>query len=171
MINNYLYSDQLINWSDNYETTYYLLFAKKKKTSNKQDLFDRSRYPQRFVNRTLQTLWKTRLQMFERTRSWSQILPVDKLSQSKSNSGLCPTILPTTSKTIFIQLQRNSRNVKGNLRDKSGNPAPQKGIVKIKYGYHKSTFQLYKYRNCRKFSLQYASGFLCRKNSYKGGKS
>ena len=174
MINNVVYSDQLYNWSVDHETKSHFILAQKAKSPRQKNLFYCPGYPQRFVDTTIQTMWKTRMQMHERTRPWTQILFVYQSNRPKSKSGLCTPKLQRTSTTIRGQLQTDSTNVKRNLRNKSRNLKTQRKTLENTDGYHsKPVFCYHRFRNGRNDPFQYVARFFSSKfaiNYFKRGK-
>ena len=88
MIKESLISDQLFNWSDNARINIYrsistTLFVVKAVYKVK------TQHNKRISNREVQTLWESWLSLYERrTRTWSQVLSVYKLSKRKTKNDL-----------------------------------------------------------------------------------
>ena len=86
--------------------------------------------PPRFPHRALQTLWQARLQMRQRSRARSQVLPVRKLSPFAPANGLCAAGVSRPDQEVSCQLSARSRNLRGDLRNQSRTAAPARDALR-----------------------------------------
>jgi len=156
MKNDRLLSDQLITWSDNYEESICHIITQKKKSSGPPTTA-RGGHPSRISDRTLQEMWKTRLPVCQRTRTWAQILSFHKSNEKKSSDGLCPSELSRASRSLPGELSINQGNPQRNLRYQLRTSASQGAIVGNKYVLR---HYRHKHRRCSPVGCQYDQGIV-----------
>ena len=119
-----LISDQFYNWSDKYAKQTYLHSSTKTKNASaahaRLDCCSAG-----LPHRTLQALWKTWVQLCQRPRPWSQVLPFGQQTGQKARDGLCSPRLFGKSKRASREFSQNKINSGGALRDQSRTPAAQ----------------------------------------------
>lgn len=124
--------DQLNTWSDNYTPqdaqTSLVRFAKAATAALAPAAPARSLAP-RLPHRTLQTLRQSGMQMRPRARSWTQVLPLRKLSRTTPANGLRPPGFSAAGHRISRSLPPAPQNCRGDLPDQSRTPAPARGLV------------------------------------------
>jgi len=127
-----LVSDQLLAWSDeNIEADRDRLA--KAPPSAPAPIAPAQSGPSRFPHRTLQTLWQARVQMRPRPRSWSQILPVGKLSRPAPANGLRPARVLPAGERVSGQLPPRSPDPGGDLRDQPRAPTPSREALRDRH--------------------------------------
>lgn len=149
-------SDQLYNYSDNENKPVYLLFSAQAKNTGSTPPLYRTPHSQRLVDRMLQTLWKTRMQMCRWAWPWPQILFVGQSSWQQTRNALCPPRLQKTGGTVPGKLPEGSRNLGRNLQHQSGNITTQRTIVGNTNTYHGQSFYPHRHRHSRNSGSQYA---------------
>jgi hypothetical protein len=122
-------SDQLFTWSAIGEAKIHLRFEKTAPGALAQTSLSAS-HPPRLAHRTLQTLWQARLQMRQRSRSRSQVLPVRKLSPFAPANGLCAAGVSRPDQEVSCQLSARSRFLRGDLRNQSRTAAPARDALR-----------------------------------------
>jgi hypothetical protein len=118
MKSNSVKSDQLIKWSEYYESKIYSYFTSKKKDSFAQTPTSGS-YCAWFLDRTLQTLWQTWVQMCQWQRPWTQILSVGEQAWYQATNGLCSSRFKAKGRRIFGKLSKNKNYFRRTLRNQS----------------------------------------------------
>lgn len=122
--------------------------------------------------RTIHPVWKNRMQMFEGSRAWSQILFIRKYSRQKAGTDLCATKISGFSQRVSIQVSGTEEYDRRNKQYKSRNITQARGIEIRTNGYHQRRLRCKGFRYFRNDSKQYASILygkrICRKMS-KGG--
>ena len=132
MKNDRLLSDQLLTWSDNYEESICHIIAQKKKSSGPPTTTGGG-HPSRISDRTLQVMWKTRLPVCQRTRTWALILSFNKPNRKEPSDGLYTPGLLRASRSLPGELSINQGNPKRNLRYQLRTSAPQGATVGNKH--------------------------------------
>ena len=132
MKNDRLLSDQLLTWSDNYEESICHIITQKKKSFGPPTT-TRGGHPSRISDRTLQEMWKTRLPVCQRARTWAQILSLNKPNRKEPSDGLYPPGLLRASRSLPGELSINQENPKRNLRYQLRTSAPQGATVGNKH--------------------------------------
>jgi len=122
-------SDQLFTWPADCEAKNHVRFEKTAPGASAQTSLSAS-HPPRLAHRTLQALWQARLQMRQRSRSRSQILPVRKLSPFAPANGLCAAGVSRPDQEASCQLSARSRNLRGDLRNQSRTATPARGALR-----------------------------------------
>jgi len=87
-------------------------------------------HPAWVLDRALQTMRQTRMQMRRRTRSWPQVLSVGKLPRPTTANGLRATRVVRANRGVPGQLSSSPRNLRGDLRDQPRTAAPSRGALK-----------------------------------------
>jgi len=80
-----------------------------------QLLTARGGHPSRISDRTLQEMWKTRLPVCQRTRTWAQILSFNKPNRKEPSDGLYTPGLLRASRSLPGELSINQENPERNL--------------------------------------------------------
>src|SRR5437016_2256408 len=120
MNKNTIISDQLYNWSENEPFRFPCRTAPATPGSCQAAPPARTVYSAGFVDRTLQTLWQTRLQVRPGSRAWPQVLFIGQPTRRTAPDGLCsggllstglrvPPQLPASAPTAGADLQPQSR--------------------------------------------------------------
>lgn len=118
MIESCILSDQLINWSDIYEKKINHSASAKTKNTPSETSSSRSRSP-RFFNRTLQTLWKTWLQMCRWTWPWPKVLLISQQVWKQAPDGLHSTGSQRKCRKVPCKLPKDKDNLRRTLRNQS----------------------------------------------------
>lgn len=113
-----LISDQLINWSE-YERCVVSLSTEKEEKFSKETTLIRSYGYQRIINRKIQALRETNLQMCSRSRPWSQILPIQKYSWKSSKDGIYSSERQGKNSSLCSEFHGHPKTVRRNLRNQS----------------------------------------------------
>lgn len=127
MLNKNVLSDHLLYWSDINAKQINRISSPEAKDSYKQAAASRC-YSSRFLDQALQTLWQARLQVCERPRSWSQVLPVCKPTWRQTANGLHPPELPGASRRVCSKFSQDKTAFGRNLRNQPGT-APSEGTT------------------------------------------
>lgn len=134
-------SDQLYMWSDNYEKSICHISTKKKESFSPATTSyagNSSRIP----DKTLQKMWKSWLQVCQRTWAWPQILSFGKPNRGKSSDGLCPPELSRAGRGLPSKLSIDQENPERNLHYQRRTSATQAAIVGNRHVFQ----HCYKYR-------------------------
>ena len=120
-----LRSDQLNKWSDNDKR--FIDRCAKRKTRSQSSSFTKHGFQcaARLSYRTVQTMWKARLQMRQRTWPWTQVLSFHQFSWPAPRNGLCPLRRQKKCRNLF----RKFKNLTSTTR---GNYSAQFGIIEEK---------------------------------------
>jgi hypothetical protein len=130
----HLQSDYLYEGSDYYERTINIISkSQKKETFKKASGF--GTYFEGLIARTLQTLWETWMQVFNRQRTRPKILSVYQPIRQKSTGGLCRSIIKREGSRIYIQLPADTRHPGRDLSDQYGAPSSQREVLGTIYEY------------------------------------
>jgi hypothetical protein len=119
-----LVSDQSYNWSDQYATKIYCHSPAKTKKAPAKPARLGCRAPG-LPHRTLQALWKTRVQLRPGPWPWPQVLPLGQQAGTEARDGLCPARLFGKSQRASGQFPQDKNDLGGALRDQSRAPAAQ----------------------------------------------
>jgi hypothetical protein len=111
-----LVSDQLYVWSVSNDRTNHSGAQATAQATAAQAAAAR-RCASRLVDRTLQALWQSQLQVRSRSRPWAQVLPVGELSGPVAADGLRPSSRLRADQRARSQLHPGSRDLGGDLRD------------------------------------------------------
>lgn len=122
-------SDQLFTWSASHDDKIHICLEKAPPGPAAQASLSGS-HPPRLSYRTLQALWQAGLQVRQRSRSRSQVLPVRKLSPFASANGLRTAGVSRPDQEVSCQLSTRSRNLRRDLRDQSQTVAPARGALR-----------------------------------------
>jgi len=122
-------SDQLFTWSATNDNKVHVCLEEAPPGPPAQTPLSGS-HPPGLSHRTLQALWQTRLQMRQGSRSWSQVLPVGKLSPFAPPNGLRTAGVLRPDQEVSCQLSARSRDLRGDLRDQSRTAAPARGALR-----------------------------------------
>lgn len=123
-------SDHYDNWSDNEATD---TFSSAQTQVLAHPVACDGASVARFPDRTLQALWKARLQMLERTRSWAQVLSVGQSRRGVPPDGLCAVSLLFTGQRVARQLSSGSRDSRRDLPNQPGAAAPSRTTIRRPY--------------------------------------
>lgn len=130
MIKEGLISDQLFNWSDNARINIYrsistTLFVVKAVDKVK------TQHSKRISNREIQTLWESRMSLYEgRTRTWSQVLFICKLSKSQAQNDLHSFGQQEESRGRVEELSKSQRDFRRDQQGQSRIIKTQRTIIK-----------------------------------------
>lgn len=160
MSKNWFESDKLYNRSGQHERKSISISQKKENDFGEAACIPSNLYPSWLINRAVQAMRQTRLQMFKRERTWSQILSFDKLSQTKTGNGLCSTGLSSTSHRIPGKFSKSEKNTGRDLYDKPGTSTEKRKTLSLeekhdRYNRKLNTRDLFRYRFSWYFSSQY----------------
>ena len=122
-------SDQLFTWSATHDDKIHVRLEKAPPGPAAQASLSGS-HPPWLSYRTLQALWQAGLQVRQRSRSRSQVLPVRKLSPFAPANGLCAAGVLHPDKEVSCQLSARSQDLRGDLRDQSQTVAPPRGALR-----------------------------------------
>jgi hypothetical protein len=122
MNKNTIRSDQLYNWSDNEPFRFPCRTDSATSGPAQATATARTLYSAGFVDRTLQALWQTGLQVCPGSRAWPQVLSIGQPTRRSAPDGLCsggvlstglrvPPQLPASASTAGADLQPQSRVV------------------------------------------------------------
>jgi hypothetical protein len=150
MIKEIIKSDQFNKWSDFYEKLYYPIFKKTSKDTYSKNSYISTKYFKRVINRKIQTLRQTRLQMRSNCWTWPKVLPINFIPQKKTGTRLCSPANTRTSKRIPGKSQKNTGSARRNLQYKQRIIKKKRKILIIAY---ELRLQKYDWR----FSCQYDS--------------
>lgn len=89
--------------------------------------------PARVPHRALQALRKAGMQVFERTRSRTQILSFGQSEGWAPPDGLCASSLLPAGQTVAGPPPQSPRDSTGDLSNQPGTPAPSRTAVRIAY--------------------------------------
>jgi hypothetical protein len=164
-------SDQLYTWSDYYENSINTIFKAKAKGAPEKTA-QYVAYFKRLINRTLQTLWETGMQVPEREGAWTKILSFYQSNGTQTPDGLYPHRNKRQSDGISGQLSHGSRDPGGNLPDQSRAHLPERNILIVAYGYIRTRL-LPRYISGRNSGGQYAAELIAirfESNTHRGGR-
>ena len=119
MNNNAIVSDQLYNWSDNEQLRSHSCTAPATPGFDQATRAARTLYSAGFLDRTLQTLWQTGLQVRPRPRSRPQILFVGQPARCPPRDGLRPGRVLSTSFQVPAQLSASASTARADLQPQS----------------------------------------------------
>jgi hypothetical protein len=88
-------------------------------------------HPARLADRALQTLWQARVQMRERSRSWSQVLSVGELPGTTPTNGLRTAGELRPDHRVPRQLPPSPRDLRGDLRHQPRTATPPRGALGV----------------------------------------
>lgn len=168
-------SDQLNMWSDCYENTDNTLFkTQMQRIARKATQF--GSYSERVSDRALQTMWKTRVQMPEKPRTWTEILSIYQPNRAKTTYGLHSPGTGKRSCRIPEQLSHSSRDTGRNLPDQSPAYPAQRKISVATDGHNNDSERRHLSRHISGcgFCGKYAAKFIAirsRNTNGRGGKS
>lgn len=122
MNKNTIISDQLYNWSENESFQFPCRADPATSGPGQASATARTLYSARFIDRTLQTLWQTGLQVCPGPGTRPQVLPIGQPTRHQAPDGLCsggvpsagyrvPPQLPASASTAGEDLQPQSRVV------------------------------------------------------------
>ncbi len=168
MRTNWNISDMLFNQSGIYERENINVFETAENGFSKSPTFTYHIHSAGINHGTVQTMWKTKLQMCEGERAWSKILSLHELSQKQTSKGLCSFSLSPTGIGLSKKLSGGKNNTRGDLHDKSGTTSKKRGTLTLEKRHERNlcvtgTKDYIRYKFSRYFSRQYGRGF------YKGG--
>ena len=127
-------SDQLTTWSDYHGKLFNKRTEKKKKRAFEK-VAESGTYRERFINRAVQTMWKTRMQMCQRKGAWPQILSVYQSDWEKTQNGLHTTGYERKGCKISTKLSIIKRDFGRNLQNQSRTYSAQSTVLEGKDGY------------------------------------
>lgn len=141
-------SDQSKDWSD-YEKQFASLFEEKKELFSKTTNYIRKHGYPRIINRKIQTLRKTALHVYSGSRSWPQILSLQKCSWKSSKDGIYSSERQRKNSNLYPKLHRYQKTIRRNLRNQSG-ALPKRNTISVEYEIRlsKSHLQLLFSCNC-----------------------
>lgn len=111
-------SVQFTKWSELYERKNYPIIAAKKKDASEKAAASRSHFTG-FVDRALQALWQTWMQVCQIAWAWPEILSIGQQAQTKADNGLRSFGLPGTSQPILGKFSTGESYFGRALRDQS----------------------------------------------------
>jgi hypothetical protein len=113
-------SDQLYNWSDN-ELFRFPSWRADSATSglSQATATARTLYSARFVDRTLQTLWQSGLQVRSGSRAWAQVLSIGQPTRCTASDGLCSGGVLSTGLRVPPQLSTSASIAGADLQPQS----------------------------------------------------
>lgn len=124
-----LESDGLINYSDNYGSQKkQLISSEKTKSTPTYPSPSRSHSPG-ISNRTVQALWKTRVQVCPWSRPWAQVLPLCQQIRSSTGNRLRSPTLPGAGQRISRQFAQNTGDPGRDLFNQPRASTPQRAII------------------------------------------
>jgi hypothetical protein len=138
-------SVQLFNFTDGCIPEDILIPTKTPRTSCQTNRGDRFSNPARFFNRTLHSLWKTRLQVRGNCRAWSQIFFIGQLSWPQTRAGLCTAKVPETGEPVCSQLPEGKTNLRGDLQHQSGTLTTERKVVTLYNEYSRCSLDSHRY--------------------------
>ena len=118
-------SDQYDNWSDRFAEAINPIPSKPPAGPPAPAATAQLRAP-RILNRTVQALRQTRLQVRPGTRTRTQVLPVDQSAGRQSRHGLRPTRFARNGRQISGKLSLGSRDPGSNLQHQPRTAASQR---------------------------------------------
>jgi hypothetical protein len=111
-------SDQYYKWSDRHAK--HIQHISEKETSRSITKSSRSAEDHsRIVDRALQAVRKTRMQMRNRRRSWTEALSLDAPAWGRTIDGICPAVLRRANQRISRKLSSGARNIGRDLPNQS----------------------------------------------------
>ncbi len=162
MIAGNVFSVQFINGTDYDRRKTNSILMQKKNYPIETPCFRRFTDPARLFDRTIYSLWKTRMQVRRRSRSRPQILSIRQLSRTQAGTSLCTPEVRGSSKSISGQLQKNKKYIRGDLQHQSRAFTTERNIVKNPDEYQSRYLYAQRYWYFGNLSGQYAPGFYCR---------
>lgn len=112
-------SDQLYNWSEIEPFRFHCHTAPATPNSGQATASARALHSPRFVDRTLQTLWQTGLQVRPRSWAWPQVLFVGQPAWRSAPDGLRPGGVRSTGLQVPPQLSTSASTAGADLQRKS----------------------------------------------------
>jgi hypothetical protein len=136
-------SVQLINGTEKHglNGSIYNRFKKTTPATCRKIILMRRSYNARLSHQTVFSMWKTWMQMYKRSRSWSQILSIDKLPWPQAGTTLCSPKLPEFNRTTPGQLSGFKRCYRRNKQYQSGNITQERRVINITNGYYFRPFR------------------------------
>ena len=120
MNKNTIISDQLYNWSDNEPFRFPSCRTDSATSGPGQAVAaPRTVYSAGFVDRTLQTLWQTRLQVRSGSRSRAQVLSIGQPTRRTTPDGLCSGGVLSTGLRVPPQLSASASTAGADLQPQS----------------------------------------------------
>lgn len=127
-----LKSDELINYSDNYDSQKkQLISSEKAKSTPAYPSPSRSHSPG-IPNRTVQALWETRVQVCPWSRPWTKVLPLCQQIRSSTGDRLRSPTLSGAGERISRQFAQNTGDSGRDLFNQPRAAAPQRAIISRK---------------------------------------
>ena len=83
----------------------------------------------RLLNRALQTLWQTQLQMCQWSGAWSEVLFVGQSNRCTSDDGLRSPIDAGSSNAVPCQLPHHPRHPRSTVRNQPGVDASTRAVL------------------------------------------
>jgi hypothetical protein len=138
-----LFSVQLFNGTekDGFKRSIYNEFKKETDSTCCKDNFNQGSYHAGFSHKTIFPMWKERMQMYARARSWSQKLFIGKHIWPQTRAAIYSPKLPEYSRTIHGQLSKSERYHRRNKQYQPGNTAQERRAVKKKNGHYYRSFK------------------------------
>lgn len=121
-------SDQFYNWSDEYAKRIRRCASEKAQYSG-SPAAPAAIDPARFPDRAIQAVRQAGMQMCRGSRTWPQVLPVDKLPGPAAEDGLCAAGGGRPGSGVSGQLSANARASGADLRDQSRVAAPSRDAL------------------------------------------
>ena len=112
-------SDQLYNWSDNEPFRSSCRTAPATSGSGQATASARALHSAGFIDRTLQTLWQTRLQVCSRSRPRPQVLFIGQPAWHSAADGLRPSGIRSTGLRVSPELSTSASTAGADLQRKS----------------------------------------------------
>jgi len=150
-------SDQLNNWSDNYEETIDLTFIEKATSLAGSFVKVASVVSARLTYRALQEMWQARLQLRKLAGPWAQVLPIYQSIRWPTRDGLCASRSSDQGRKIVTKLATAQGSHRRDLQTQSRTSSPKRGVLD-----HHSSPQYFpnyfRHKHCRCCGGQYDSG-------------
>lgn len=128
-----VYSDQLYYWSDKYAESIDVITAATT-TRSSAPISEPRGDPERFADRALQAVRKTRMQVCSGTRSRPQVLLIDQPDRAKAADGLRTSRVSRPGTGVSGQSPPCARDLGRDQSDQPGTLAPPKALVGTRHG-------------------------------------
>ena len=123
-----LISDQLFTWSDFNERAFDQSAQTQAQTAAAQTACTGCSAA-RFPDRTLQTLWQTRLQVCQWSGTWAEVLSVGQPNRCTFGDGLRSTVHAGPGNAVPCQLPHHPRHTRSTVRNQPGVDAPTRAVL------------------------------------------
>ena len=157
-----LLSVQLGNCTDGFATNKNIFSSKTTDNPLQTRHYHRATHLERFFDRTIHPLWKTRMQVRGYPRPWSEILSIGQLSRSQTRTRICSAEIPRSSQGFSRQLPDGQTDLRGDLLYQSRTAATEREVVKNAHGYPAGLFYVDRDHGFCNLGSEYASGVVAR---------